>query len=168
MRDTPSTLEEKPFMNQATTLYPMWRTKWVFPVTAVVLVTVGFVARLSPAVTIWSAPSNNGCGYNLRPEAPIFGIAALCCILAALYSLGHIPFSETLARWHPWLSVVGLAMLGLGIGGLVLLLGRRASGLGVTGALAIASLVGGIAVFTVAQTWFLVELFRAVAKMRHR
>lgn len=50
----------------------------------------------------------------------------------------------------------------------MLLLGRRASGLGVTGALAIASLVGGIAVFTVAQTWFLVEVFRAVAKMRHR
>ena len=149
------------------TINPMWRTDWVFPVAAMILLAVGFVSRLSPSVTIWSAQSTNSYGYNLRPEVPIFGIAALCCIVAALYFLG-IPFSETLARWHPWLSVVGLAMLGLGIGGLVLLLGRRASGLGVTGALAIASLVGGIAVFTVAQTWFLVELFRAVAKMRHR
>lgn len=149
-------------------LYPMWRTEWVFPVTAVVLLTVGLVARLSPAVTIWSAQSNNAYGYNLRPEAPIFGTAALCCILAALYSLGHIPFNETLARWHPWLSVVGLVMLGLGIGTLLLLLAVRASGVGVTGVLAIASVVGGIVVFTVTQGWFLVELFRAVAKMRHR
>jgi hypothetical protein len=49
-----------------------------------------------------------------------------------------------------------------------LLLAGRASGLGVTGAFAIASLVGGIVMFIVAQTWFLVELFRAIAKMRHR
>jgi hypothetical protein len=149
-------------------LFPMWRTEWVFPVTAVVLLAVGLAARLSPAVTMWTAQSNNAYGHNLRPEAPIFGIAALCCIVAALYSLGHIPFSETLATWHPWLSVAGLAMLGLGIGGLLLLLAGRASGLGVTGAFAIASLVGGIVMFIVAQTWFLVELFRAIAKMRHR
>jgi hypothetical protein len=155
-------------MKNATTLYSMWRTEWVFPAAAVVLLAVGLVARLSPPVTIWSAQSNSGYGYNLRPEAPIFGIAALCCILAALYSLGHIPFSEALARWHPWLTVVGLVMLGLGMGALLLLLGGRASGLGVAGALAIASVVGGIGVFVVAQTWFLAELFRAVAKMRHR
>jgi hypothetical protein len=154
-------------MKIATTINPMWRTEWVFPVAAMILLAVGLVARLSPSVTIWSAQSNNGYGYNLRPEAPIVGIAALCCIVAALYSLG-IPLGETLARWHPWLSVVGLAMLGLGMGALLLLLAMRASDLGVTGALAIASLVSGIVVFIAAQTWFLVELLRAISKMRDR
>lgn len=149
------------------TINPMWRTDWVFPVAAMILLAVGFVSRLSPSVTIWSAQSTNSYGYNLRPEVPIFGIAALCCIVAALYFLG-IPFSETLARWHPWLSVVGLAMLGLGMGALLLLLAMRVSDLGVTGALAIASLVGGIVVFLAAQIWFLVELVRALSKMRGR
>jgi hypothetical protein len=54
----------------------------------------------------------------------------------------------------------------LGVGALLLLLAMRVSNLGVTGALAIASLVGGIVVFLAAQIWFLVELLRAISKMR--
>jgi len=50
---------------------------------------------------------------GLRLQVPIYGVAALFGVFAFLNSIGYIiPLSPTMAKWHFWLSFVGVTRCG--------------------------------------------------------
>jgi hypothetical protein len=106
--------------------------------------------------------------YGFPLQAFCNALALLFCFFAFLYSIGYIPFAPITTRWHLWLSLVDVALLIAGQTGLGVLASRGDAQLQNHASVALigASLLGGLALFVVAQLWFAIGLIRALMQMR--
>jgi hypothetical protein len=111
-------------------------------------------------------------GYAFSVEMPFYCIAALFGIFAFLYSIGYIPLSATMARWHFWLSVVSVVVCiaGAATFSWYVEYAERArivdTNIGTGGTLVAVSFAAGLLTFVSMQLWFAVDLARALVKMR--
>jgi hypothetical protein len=108
-------------------------------------------------------------GYAFRKEMPFYCIAALFGVFAFLYSIGYIPFTSAMTRWHFWLSFVSVLVCFSGAA----IFYRYVSSitdttdtrLGPGGMLLAAFFAAGLVTFVSMQLWFTVDLARALWKM---
>jgi len=97
---------------------------------------------------------------------PFYGVAALFGVFAFLYSIGYIiPLSPTLAKWHFWLSFVGVALCIAG-GAIFWFGAEKAKEPWTVGVNLIAfSVIAGLLTFLPVQLWFAFDLARAVLRL---
>jgi hypothetical protein len=147
----------------------MPRVQNLFAATALALIALGIFASIPSRSGVPSGfdvliGGKNGFGLSL--EVPLFGMAALFGVFAFLYSIRYIPFSPTMAKWHFWCSLVGVALCITG--GAIFRFGARALlAWGSLGVSSIAfSVVAGLLMFLAVQFWFAFDLTRAVLSLR--
>jgi hypothetical protein len=96
-------------------------------------------------------------------------MAALFAVLAFLYSIGYIPFSSAMTRWHFWLSLVSAIVCLTGAAIFYwyasITPDTTDTKVGLGGTLLAASFGAGILTFVSMQVWFTVDLARALWKM---
>jgi hypothetical protein len=104
---------------------------------------------------------------GLRFQVTFYGVAALFGVFAFLYSIGYIlPLSPTMAKWHFWLSFVGVALCVAG-GAIFRLGAENAKEPWTLGVNSIAlSVIGGLFMFLSVQVWFAFDLARAAFNLR--
>lgn len=104
---------------------------------------------------------------GLRFQVIFYGVAALFGVFAFRYSIGYIlPLSPTMAKWHFWLSFVGVALC-IGGGAIFRFGAENAKEPWTLGVNSIAlTVVGGLLMFLSVQVWFAFDLARAVFSLR--
>jgi hypothetical protein len=147
----------------------MLRTQNLFAFAAMGLLAFGLLASQFGSLPHLTFGTQNH-GYAFSSEMPFYCIAALFAAFAFLYSIGYIPFSATMARWHFWLSLLSVLIC---FAGAVIfhryasrITGTADTQLGPGGMLLAASFAAGLLTFVSMQLWFTVDLARALFKMR--
>jgi hypothetical protein len=83
-----------------------------YAIATILLLTLGLVVtrftRMQTATIAWRSAS-----YGFTWQTPCYGLAAFFCVYAFLTSIGYIPFSPALSKWHFWVSAASI----LGDGG---------------------------------------------------
>ena len=141
----------------------MPRVQTLFAATTLALIALGLFASVSSGFDFLIG-EKRGFGFSL--EVPIFGMAALFCGFAFVYSIRYIPFSLTMAKWHFWGSIVGVTLCIIAVA--TFKFGARAllvlGSLGVK--LVVFSVITGLLTFLSVQVWFAFDLTRAVLSLR--
>ena len=89
----------------------MLRTQNLFALTGIVLLALGLLTSqfaFASRFTFQVGAQNRGYAFSL--EMPLYCIAALFAAYAFLYSVGCIPFSSAMPKWHFWLSLVSVVV----------------------------------------------------------
>jgi hypothetical protein len=139
------------------------RIQNLFAMTSLALLAGGiFASMMSSGFTLILGQRR---GFGLGYQVPLFGIAALFSVFAFLYSIGYIPFSPTMAKWHFWLSLVGVALC---IAGAVIFRfaaenAKEPWTVGVNSI--VVSVFAGLFAFLPVQLWFAFDLARAVLRL---
>ena len=146
----------------------MLRTQNLFAFAAVGLLAFGLIVSQFGSPGGFTIGTQNR-GYAFGHEMPLYCIAALFAVFAFLHSIGYIPFSATMARWHFWLSLVSVLVCFAGAAIFHWYASRTTdtadTTLGLGGNLVAASFVAGLLTFVAVQLWFAVDLARALWKM---
>jgi hypothetical protein len=149
----------------------MLRAQNLFAVAAIGLLAFGLLASKFASQTefVIQAGANNR-GYGFSNQMPLYCMAALFAGFAFLYSIGYIPFSSIMMRWHFWLSLVSvvLCVAGWAIFSWYSEYAERIADtkVGPGGMLLAASFVAAVLTFVSMQLWFAIDLARAILKMR--
>jgi hypothetical protein len=103
---------------------------------------------------------------SLRFQVVFYGVAALFGLFAFLYSTGYIiPLSPLMAKWHFWLSFVGVSLFITG-GAIFWFGAENAKEPWTLGVNSIGfSIIGGLFAFLSVQVWFAFDLARAVLRL---
>jgi hypothetical protein len=148
----------------------MLRIQNLCALTTIGLLALGLVAsqfKSATGFTIQIGAQNRGYGFSI--EMPLYCIGALFAVLAFLYSIGYIPFSSAMTRWHFWLSLVSAIVCLTGAAIFYWYASRMPdttdTKLGLGGTLLAASYAAGLVTFVSMQLWFTVDLARALWKM---
>jgi hypothetical protein len=148
----------------------MLRAQNLFAVAAIGLLAFGLLASKSATQTefVIQAGANNR-GYEFSNQMPLYCMAALFAGFAFLYSIGYIPFTPAMAKWHFWLSLASVVLCGAGweIFSWYAKYAERIADtkVGPGGMLLAASFVAGLLTFASMQLWFAIDLARAILKM---
>lgn len=105
----------------------MLKADTLFSVAGIAALGLGLIARygiLGEGFTIYSSFPSRHVSYAFPMETPCYGIAALFCLFAFVYSIGYIPFSRTIVEWHTWLSIGGVLLVAAGFAGFDILARR--------------------------------------------
>lgn len=144
----------------------MLKAQNLFAVAAIGLLALGLLASKfaqQTGLTITTRSRTFMCSNDM----PLYCIAALFAGFAFLYSIGYIPFSPTMVRWHVWLSLVSVVAC---IAGCAIFSWYADSvtdtKVGPGGMLLAASFVAAVLTFVSMQLWFAIDLARALFKMR--
>jgi hypothetical protein len=139
------------------------RVQNLFAMTSLALLTGGiFASMVSSGFAVIVGQRQ---AFGLRLQVPLFGIATLFSLFAFLYSIGYIPFSPTMAKWHFWLSLVGVALCITG-GAIFRFGAENAKEPWTWGVNSIAfSVIAGLLTFLSVQVWFAFDLARAVLRL---
>lgn len=139
----------------------------LFASSGMLLLAAGMVAsRLKPLAGLTVQTGSQSRGFALGFETPLYFVATLFGLFAFLYSIGYIPFSPAMPRWHFSLSALSVLTCTLCAVLFRLYLPRLADGkIGLAGQSVAISFVGCTLIFVCVQTWFAVDLVRAVLKM---
>jgi hypothetical protein len=149
----------------------MLRAQNLFAVVAMGLLAFGLLASKFASQTgfVIQAGAHNR-GYGFSNQMPLYCMAALFAGFAFLYSIGYIPFSSTMMRWHFWLSLVSvvLCVAGWAIFSWYAECAERIAEtkVGQGGTLLAASFALGVLMFVSMQLWFVMDLARALLTMR--
>lgn len=144
----------------------MLRTQNLFALAAIGVLGFGLLLSQfgSQSDLVITTPSRS---YALSVETPLYCIAALFGAFAFLYSIGYIPFSSTMAKWHFWLSLVSVFLCVAGAAIISWYLsGTADTKIGIGGNLVAVSFLAGLLTFVSMQLWFAVDLLRALFKIR--
>jgi hypothetical protein len=146
----------------------MLRTQNLFALTSIVLLALGLLTSqfaFASRFTFQAGAQNRGYAFSL--EMPLYCIAALFAAFAFLYSIGYIPFTSAMPRWHFWLSLVSVVVCVAGAAIFSWQVSRNTTDttLGLGGTLLAASFAAGLVTFVSMQLWFTVDLARALWKM---
>jgi hypothetical protein len=87
----------------------MLRIQNLFAVASLLFLSPGLLAS-QIASTGFTFQIGQRRGFGLSLEVPFYCIATLFGAFAFLYSIGYIPFNPMMARWHFWLSLVGVVL----------------------------------------------------------
>jgi hypothetical protein len=144
----------------------MLRTPNLFACAAIGLLTFGLVAS-----KLWSqtgfAIHTGARGYLFSNQMPLYCMAALFTCFAFLYSIGFIPFSATMMRWHFWLSLVTVVVCVAGWAIFSWYADRMTNTqLGPGGILLVSAFLAALLTFVSMQLWFAIDLARALFKLR--
>jgi hypothetical protein len=144
----------------------MQRVENLCVITGIVLLVTGILLKYVGPDFGWSL-SWAHTGYGFSWHMPCYGLAVLFTLFAFLYSIVYIPFDKTVAQWHFWLSLgcVVLCVLGVVIFSLATR-GGTTPKLGVAGTAFGMSVIAGIPIFLATQLLFVIQLVRALVKMR--
>jgi hypothetical protein len=148
----------------------MPRVQNLFAATALALIALGIFASIpsrSGVPSGFDVLIGGKSGFGLSLEVPLFAMAALFGVFAFLYSIRYIPFSPTMAKWHFWCSLVGVALCITG--GAIFRFGAHALlALGSLGVNLMAyTLIAGLLTFLSVQLWFVFDLTRAFLSLRN-
>jgi hypothetical protein len=80
----------------------MARVETLCVVTSIILLAAGISTPYLLLNTGWSVNLGN-IQFALSWET-LYGVAALFCLFACLYSIGYLPFDKSVIQWHLWLS----------------------------------------------------------------
>jgi hypothetical protein len=144
----------------------MLRTQNLFALAALGLLALGLLASQfgSQSDLSITTPIRS---YAFSVEMPLYCIAALFAAFALLYSIGYIPFSSTMARWHFWMSLVSVVLCIAGAAVFSWYLSRVTdTKIGMGGNLVAVSFLAGLLTFVSMQLWFAIDLARALSKTR--
>jgi hypothetical protein len=149
----------------------MLRVQNLFAVAAIGLLAFGLLASKFASQTGFAIHTGaHSRAYGFSNQMPLYCMAALFAGFAFLYSMGYIPFSSTMMRWHFWLSLVSvvLCVAGWAIFSWYAEYAERIAEtkVGQGGTLLAASFVAGLLTFPSMQLWFAIDLARAILKMR--
>ena len=148
----------------------MLRAQNLFAFTTIGLLALGLLASQFGSQSHVTIGMQNR-GYAIGIEMPFYCIAAFFAAFAFLYSIGYIPFSSTMMRWHFWSSLVsvGVCIAGAAIFSWYVEYAERTrivdTKIGTGGTLVAASFAAGLLTFVAMQLWFAVDLARALWKM---
>jgi hypothetical protein len=147
----------------------MLKAQNLFAVAAIGLLALGLLASKfaqQTGLTITTRSRTFMCSNDM----PLYCIAAFFAAFAFLYSIGYIPFSPIMMRWHFWLSLVSvvLCVAGWAIFSWYSEHAERIADtkVGPGGMLLAASFVAAVLTFVSMQLWFAIDLARAILKMR--
>jgi hypothetical protein len=146
----------------------MLRTPNLFACAAIGLLAFGLVAsKLWPQTGFAIYTGAHSPVYGFSNEMPLYCIAALFAGFAFLYSIGYIPFSATMMKWHFWLSLLSLVVCVTDWGIFSWYVDRMTNtNQGAGGMLIAAALVASLLTFVSMQLWFAIDLARALFKLR--
>lgn len=152
----------------------MPRTQTLFALTSVALLIAGlsmpFLAPTQGITVTYPRPAP-GQPYAVMysPRVPCYGLAAFFAVFAFLYSLWNIPFSRALVHWHFWLTFgsVALAAVGFLVFAIVAEKNLASGPFGPFGIAVTLFFAASIPIFLAAQLWFVIDLIRALLRMRH-
>lgn len=146
----------------------MFRIQNLCALTTIGLLALGLViAKFGPQTGLVIQSDSHS--YAFSQEMPFYCIAAIFGVFAFLYSIGYIPFTSAMTRWHFWLSLVSVLVCFAG-GAIFYWYASRITDttdtrLGLGGTLLAASFAAGLLTFVSMQVWFTVDLARALWKM---
>jgi hypothetical protein len=144
----------------------MLRAQNLFAIAAIGLLAFGLLASKFASQTGFVIGAQNR-GYGFSNQMPLYCMAALFAGFAFLYSIGYIPFSPIMMRWHFWLSLVSVVLCVAGWEIFSWYAERIAdTKVGPGGMLLVASFVAALLTFVSMQFWFAIDLARALFKMR--
>lgn len=142
----------------------MPRGENLFAATALAYLALGLYTGSYSAFTVLVAQRQVP---GLRLQVPFYCFAAFFGVFAFLYSVGYIiPFSPLMAKWHFWLSFVGVTLC---------ITGEAIFRFGAENAeepwtwgvnLIAFSVITGLLAFVPVQLWFAFDLARAVLSLR--
>jgi hypothetical protein len=143
----------------------MLRAQNLFAFTTIGLLALGLLASQFGSRSHVTIGMQNR-GYAIGIEMPFYCIAAFFAAFAFLYSIGYIPFSSTMMRWHFWSSLVSVLVCFAGAAIFSWYAGRMTeTELGPCGVVVAASFAAGLLTFVSMQLWFAIDLARALWKM---
>jgi hypothetical protein len=146
----------------------MSRVTTLFAVAAIALISAGIIAEYWFTNTGITWTSNRTTGYAFPLDVPCNALAALFCVFAVRYSIVYIPFSTTSAKWHFWLSTVGVVSFAIGFLCIPSLLSAPGGGsLTGYGNFVVGLFFAGVAVFLIAQIWFVISFVLGVFHIQH-
>ena len=147
----------------------MLRTQNLFAFAAIGLLALGPLASKLWSETGFTVGTHDR-GYVFSNEMPLYCLAALFAGFAFLYSIGYIPFSPTMMRWHFWLSLVGVFLCVAGWTTFSWYVANEErianTRVGAGGMLVAAAFLAGLLTFVSMQLWFAIDLARALFKIR--
>jgi hypothetical protein len=146
----------------------MSRVTTLFAISAIALISAGIIADYWVSGTGITWTSNRTTGYAFPLDVPCNALAALFCLFALRYSIFYIPFSTTSAQWHFWLSAVGVVSFAIGFLCIPSLLSAPGGGsLTSYGHFVIGLFFAGVAVFLIAQVWFVISFVGGLFHIQH-
>jgi hypothetical protein len=143
----------------------VFRGDSLFAMASLILLILGLVLRINSPMQSISINLSKHTAYALSLQTPCYGIAALFCLFAFLYSIGYIPFNKTITQWHFWLSVTSIALFILGFIGLGTL-GQKVLIQGIPQKVVLLSFLTSLPIFLFGQAFFAIGLTRSLLKMR--
>jgi uncharacterized membrane protein (GlpM family) len=126
----------------------------LFAAAAIGMLVLGLLASrfyLNHSLSIVS----NKTGYAIMNQTICYGIAAIFCFFALLYSVWNVPWSSLAATWH-----FGLSILFLGIFFASTIATNRSLPNGTANTALLIVLFTSLPVFMLIQCWYLIDGFR--------
>jgi hypothetical protein len=134
----------------------------LFGAAAALLITMGILASRFSTQLGWSIDWR-GKGYGFPIQTLCFGLAACFCGFAFIYSLWVIPWSTRAATWHLALSLVCVAIFGIGfvaVHGSAHNVAPSAAPLPILTQAMLGSWILVQPLFLLLQAWFLIDAIR--------
>lgn len=146
----------------------MTRVTTLFAVSAIALISSGIIAdhwvsNTAMGITLTSPHAS----YAFPLDVPCNALAALFCLFALRYSIFYIPFSITSAQWHFWLSAVGVVSFAIGFLSVPSVASAPNGSLTSYGHFVGVLFFAGMAVFLIAQVWFVISFVGGLFHIQH-